>query len=1374
MSFDWTAVEQRERNKLDRDRELKDFLRVQQEEAKDRYSLAREPPSTRPPPRIQHPRTPPITPPMSAPSALPPQSTMPPHQSSLTYPSYTYDPPPSANTIPSSLTPYDPRITRLESDLTTGRTLLQHLHAKLDNLTQTLTATQSRLATLESSSSFTTSHSNDTDRVVVRHDEALSRVERDVGQVRAGLGDIAERVKAGEWSISEERGTIGNMREEVLRVRRILDGIVGRVGSLDGDVRSVERGVRDMTHSLESMSTSNETSLDSLLREISDLRSGLESELRSKTTFESSVRGMVGEIRRALQGVEVTFGDQIGSLRSENARNLDHERASRENDTNRLIEMLKSHSLSIRDQHTASIATLQSHLTSLDTSITTESAARAKLESTLRSEMEDSLRSLNGSLQNSIRDMSVQYGELKTHFTTAIKTLQESVLLVERTATQKSLQQDDVLRAEIGSRVALEQRVEGLPPELRGMIIEAEERVLGRVEECRELTKEESGRLEDELRKCEERVMTKERKEVDDLEVQITQLRRRVKDSDVETKERFKGVDAHIARVETEMSKEVEGIREEVEKVRGDMRRDCESVRERCEEVERNGEDVRKDVEGKLEGNRKMVDQNLEAVKRELSSRPTFHDVRHAEGRVADNIRDLRERIHQNEQTVVDVRSILGTKAGKEDLNNLETRCNDKFGMIGSRVEKCEGAIVEGREVMKFVATMDDLRKSIRNVNSVMDEVVQRGDETRGEVETLKSERPTRTEMNGLEKRLDERLEKVDQRVGKNEKDLAHFHTTQKDLATTKQVAEATSQLESRITTLSHSVSETRTHITTSQSALRTDLEQSLSDQTNALSVDIGALRKRMEEVDGSVESMKIRISDTDQALRERVNDQDRQTGEILREHDNKINAIRSDLSGRVQNVDQKATTLENRVETIEEGNRSAIEGVRGEMGKHHDTLIGHISGLRESSSGFVGRAEFDKWRGETVGGVKKLETRCDVLEVENGQVGRRVEEVDRDSRERDKELRGDVERVFNERGRESHVVRDALLRRVEDVDSRVAGEAKRVEGIEAEMWEQRLESDARRGQIERVERDVAGVKVDMKEFVRRGDVDGIVHGKLEGVQRRVGAMEKEVEGVRRDLEVAKVERGSSGGYAIGQHQFGTMATLPLPPQHATAVFPPSAVAQSQLNPGTFYKPAHLAFTTPTPTNDTVAPHQNPPSSPSPLRSTTPSRRIRTPPGSTAHTSQPTNFTTPAPLTTIPTTTQTTILHPAKSPPQQTTTTSTQTRAAIPAASISPPAAPSSLPPTTYVTTTTTTTAPSTPLPTSNRRRSSGNLLQTVKQAVTRSRTGSASNLLAPSSQQAVPAPVINERLERVADLAKGNEELRNGRGSISVPRKEF
>ncbi|KAJ3046146.1 hypothetical protein HK097_001013 [Rhizophlyctis rosea] len=36
MSFDWAAVDQRERNKLDRDRQLKEFLRVQQEEAKDR------------------------------------------------------------------------------------------------------------------------------------------------------------------------------------------------------------------------------------------------------------------------------------------------------------------------------------------------------------------------------------------------------------------------------------------------------------------------------------------------------------------------------------------------------------------------------------------------------------------------------------------------------------------------------------------------------------------------------------------------------------------------------------------------------------------------------------------------------------------------------------------------------------------------------------------------------------------------------------------------------------------------------------------------------------------------------------------------------------------------------------------------------------------------------------------------------------------------------------------------------------------------------------------------------------------------------------------------------------------------------------------
>jgi hypothetical protein len=39
MSFSWDAIDERERQKFERDRALKDFLLQQQAEAKDRYSL---------------------------------------------------------------------------------------------------------------------------------------------------------------------------------------------------------------------------------------------------------------------------------------------------------------------------------------------------------------------------------------------------------------------------------------------------------------------------------------------------------------------------------------------------------------------------------------------------------------------------------------------------------------------------------------------------------------------------------------------------------------------------------------------------------------------------------------------------------------------------------------------------------------------------------------------------------------------------------------------------------------------------------------------------------------------------------------------------------------------------------------------------------------------------------------------------------------------------------------------------------------------------------------------------------------------------------------------------------------------------------------
>ncbi|KAJ3272837.1 hypothetical protein HK104_004382, partial [Borealophlyctis nickersoniae] len=1058
MSFDWTAIDQRERNKLDKDKEWKDYLRNQQEETKNRRLRERRgewddnrnifglaPPQKQPDiakaassesssnykttsrddyasptPRAilqtsqpgasttarlssfdrQNQPPPPPLPPTYLP-ALPSAPTLPP-------------PPPTDDiTLLSHLRATETTLqddrrarARLESDLSAGRALLATLSAKIDSLSHHVATDSARLSDISSRIADVERKAQE------RAGDVAARTEQEMRRVQTVVAEVAARQRRDErvGEDAEERGR--GLVDELGRVRFTVEGVVARVGEVESELRArgkamegdrarameVERAVKELDRALDGVRGAVEGAAQTMDGRMGDLaeetRQRIEAEVRGRGAFEGSIRDTLGEMRRGVQALERELMDRIESGRNNTTQMVEREREERQKDSQHLLETLKTLDRTTRDTHTQTTEKLTLQISSLSSSLTDEHTARTRFETSLRTELEESLRLVQTSLLQRIDDLTQSQTDLRSALGIAVKTLQESIILVEKSTHTKLSATSDVLRAEIKARMDLSDRVDAVPDETDFKLDAAQKRFILRVDEAREEARVAVEKVGEELKKTADGLAQAKTRSAEDLELQITQLRRRVKEGETTVGERFKGVDVKCQRVEQLVVDATREFETRLQGVGEAMTRVGEETNRRCEDAESLCTGVKNEVEEHIRAQNVQMDQTMEAFKNELKARPTFVDVRGAEGRVSDALRGISVKL---DETVERVGSVEVDVKSRTTVEEVEKKLKDVIGVEQQRTTRLESAVAEGRREIATFATKEDVRNlhdelKVRDtqldesVRSLKLEVVSKSDLAQTEVnarvgemetkhgdlfsrlDTIQSTCASKSSLTDCETRLTTHLNDVETRVAT----LLDAQTAQLSTLTTH-----TTALDAAVESLNLRVSDTN-------ATTRDLITSHLTDLLDAQTAHLTAL-------DASVESLKLRVSDSESTVRDRVRDHAKHTQEVLASHVTMIDTVRDALQDRVEGVSSRLDALLPRMDAIESAHEETRQEVVEALHTETEQLIRHISDVRESLALRATVGDMDTLRADIVQAVQKVAVQVEIDRVATDQVRYRV-----------------------------------------------------------------------------------------------------------------------------------------------------------------------------------------------------------------------------------------------------------------------------------------------------------------------------------------------------------------------------------------------
>jgi hypothetical protein len=175
--------------------------------------------------------------------------------------------------------------------------------------------------------------------------------------------------------------------------------------------------------------------------------------------FEHNIKELYADVRKVIQNQERSILDRVDSTRQMALSTVDRERQDREKNIAHIVDQMRGWERAVKETEHQIMNNVTGQLNGLDEKIAEDHDHRLKFENGLRSDVEDGFRTIQQNLLKRGTEISDSQNELKQRVGNAVKSLQESTLLVEKTLDAKVEGVEGVLRAEIKSRIEVDVRL---------------------------------------------------------------------------------------------------------------------------------------------------------------------------------------------------------------------------------------------------------------------------------------------------------------------------------------------------------------------------------------------------------------------------------------------------------------------------------------------------------------------------------------------------------------------------------------------------------------------------------------------------------------------------------------------------------------------------------------------------------------------------------------------------------------------------------------------------------------------------------------------------------------------------------------------------
>ncbi|KAJ3107117.1 hypothetical protein HDU97_004810 [Phlyctochytrium planicorne] len=1046
----------------------------------------------------------------------------------------------------------------LETELQLGKSLVATLSAKVERMQENMAQESQTLKDLVRQAEQTEKRSVQSDQ------DIIARLERDNAKMHNALADLSARVKMNEQREDEESERQKMVVNELNELRHKVETFSMKTSEVGQEFRAKARDwelethrgmdftrmLRDHQNAIDSLQHNLDSIAESTSKKVElsvmELRHKVDQEAKARYMFETGMRDLFSEVKKALSNQDRDLHDRVEVMKNQIILGIDRERQDREKTFLNFAEQMRLLERSMRDSQQMAVDKMASQVANVEDQFAQERIARGKFETACRSEVEETFKTIQDSLDKRTDEMQQGYNDLKSSIGSIVKALKESISLVEKTMDQKFQSLEDVLRAEVKTRMDSDRSINEFRENTETRFNTLERRTFESIADAMEESKTSIERLEEDIKSAAEQLASSKSRILEDVEKQLSQSRTRMKEFEVEIGSKFRQVQLTAEQIGRDAQQNLEAAEAKLDGKLAAAFVNDDDLASRIRDIETKGQLVKSDIEDKLNIRAMQVDTAFEALKMELDLRTTKKDANDMEVRFEASMANVQASVAHLQDAFKDVRDEIEVRATRKEVDDVELKSKQLFASLQGRLAETDSSLISLKEDISERGLKKDLEDlESRTKASILDLQV-RDAELENQIDRTREDmgsRVGREQMTAFEERMKDQLHTAESRSEQISDSVSALRDAIALKISKAELMEFDEHFKTSTTDINEKINDMSTAILETRGDISKAIHDDLEDMVTKINSTLEEMQLKIDTYEGSLESVKVRISDVDVAGRGRLQQVSDSLQVVIAENTATVTGLKDltnqkleDFAMRLEEVPKQLQQAEQQYDDFR---RKLLEFNRADSEKLNQLL----NGMRESVSQKVSEQEFDRLQTEVRTTMSRILAQQEIEQMSLEQSRLKLSEVETNLKERCRELKVAQERGFEEQMISFRVMRDSSSKKLDEMEVRLAGLPKAIDQAWIEIRKLHSEVDEQlRVELLKLEREMN---------VLRGEVGAKISEKAMdiSIKEAIAPFSIRVERINHDIDELKfaTERVRSDLKAFQLDSLQSSAKPPLP-----------------------------------------------------------------------------------------------------------------------------------------------------------------------------------------------------------------------------------
>lgn len=990
----------------------------------------------------------------------------------------------------------------LESEIQSGKNLVATLTAKVEKLNDSFTVESLTVRELQRQLDMSSTVAKEGTK------DLSSKLEKDNLKLQQMFSEVAARQRHYEKNTEDYEIKNRALMEELNQMRYKVESFALKASETNNEVKAATheldiehqrsseafRVLQDQGHAIEVLHNNVETKSETIKRTVDmtvyETRQRLDAESRNRSLFEQNTKDFISEQRKVMMSQERALAERIDSTRRGILQIVDLEKQDREKSVAVAIEQIRNWEKTMKESEAQLMSRIMQHYTSLESGMTEERTLRTKFEIAIRADVEDAFRMLKDLIAQKSTETMDSHMDLKQKVVNAVKVLQDSMTLTEKTLQARVSTIEEVLRAEIKSRMDAESKVEAAFADNMQVVSSLEGNIMGQVDLIAQELRESDASVLKELGDTKEQLSASKSRSIVDLETQIKQVHQRIKEDEKEAMEKSKMLQTHLQKLSADYQAAIENAVEQLNVRIVAAKVDTEELRVLIRGTNDTVQANKTAIEEKVSMRAVQLDQALEAFKEDLRLKMAIVDGESMEANLKSMLAGLSSSVSEMGKTLTDTKDSIETRATKNDLDDTEAKLKLSISTVAEKTSEMSEALNATKEQFALYSLIPDVDQIKANLKASISQLEARDmqiEELLISQRSELSERVLKSQVNETEDRLRKLLNELE--TGQSQ--LQESIDLLKGDFGNKISMNSLKDLEKKLVTeIDAATSQIRFNIEEIKSQHR-ETKLKLKESIDGINSQLANTTVKAEGAMNGVETIKSKLNETDTNIKTKLKEAMHAHEAVMTDQLLLLETIKEATQEQLYELASKIEDIPNTLRYSElqysDFRRQITESTLKEQQKF-STLLGELQDLISKK---VSSEDFESLQSDIKSNYQRVASQLDIERVIIEQLKERIHEVEGQARERIKEILTVQERGLGDQENSSKVWRDAAFKRLEELDTRLKHYPKLFETTFGDIKQIRTDVDSKvNHDLHNLEKEIKSLKSDVskvRDYSRRG-----------------------------------------------------------------------------------------------------------------------------------------------------------------------------------------------------------------------------------------------------------------------------------------------